>query len=227
MLFNPTFAIATNQSIKTMVIEACVENINEAMRAEALGADRIELCENLKVGGTTPSAGTIAIAKKTLNIPIMVLVRPRGGNFIYSKNEIDVIKHDINVCKEIGVQGVVIGTLTREHAIDLELIRELTALARPLEVTFHKAIDKTFNILEEFTKLLTTDVDRVLTSGGSKTAFDGRDIINEMVKLADGKVKVISAGKIYHSDLPELRKLIHGEEFHGKKIVGNLSGLGA
>ncbi len=210
-----------------MVIEACVENINEAMRAESLGADRIELCENLKVGGTTPSAGTIATAKQILNIPIMVLIRPRGGNFIYSKNEIDVIKHDIEVCKEIGVQGVVIGALTREHTVDLGLTRELIALAKPLEVTFHKAIDKTFNILEEFNNLLTTDVDRVLTSGGSKTAFDGRDIINEMVKLAEGKVKVISAGKIHYSDLPKLKKIIHAEEFHGKKIVGNLSSLGA
>lgn len=209
-----------------MIIEACVENINEALRAESLGAHRVEICENLKIGGTTPSAGTIAIAKKSLKIPIMVLIRPRGGNFIYSKNEIEIMKHDIEVCKKIGIDGVVIGALTREHSIDSTLINELVQIARPLKVTFNKAIDKTFNVLEEFKNLLHTDVDRVLTSGGAKTAFDGRQIINEMVRIANGKVKVISAGKIHYSDLPKLQKIINSDEFHGKKIVGKLSSLG-
>ncbi len=210
-----------------MIIEACVENINEALRAESLGANRIELCENLKIGGTTPSAGTIAIAKKLLKIPIMVLVRPRGGNFIYSKNEIEIIKHDIEVCKKIGVKGVVIGALTHDYGIDLKLTNDLIELARPLEVTFNKAIDKTFNIIKEFKVLLKSDVDRVLTSGGAKTANDGREIINEMVKMANGNIKIISAGKIHHSDLPKLQETIISDEFHGKKIVGNLKDLDA
>ena len=135
-----------------MVIEECVENINEALRADSLGANRVELCENLKIGGTTPSAGTISVAKKVLNVPIMVLIRPRGGNFIYSNNEIEIMKHDIRVCREIGVHGVVIGALTKEHTIDVELVNELVDLAGPMEVTFNKAIDKTFNILEELTE---------------------------------------------------------------------------
>ncbi len=208
-----------------MTIEACVENINEALRAESLGANRVELCENLRVGGTTPSAGSIAITNKILKIPIMVLIRPRGGNFIYSRNEIAVMKHDIEVCKKIEVRGVVIGALTKEHAIDINLVNDLVNLARPMEVTFNKAIDNTFNILEEFKNLLKTDVDRVLTSGGAKTAFDGRNIINEMVKISNGKIKVISAGKVHRPDLPELQKIINSNEFHGKKIVGNLSNL--
>ena len=206
-----------------MMIEACAGNINEAIRAEALGAQRVEICENLRVGGTTPSAGTIAIAKNMLKIPLMVLIRPRGGNFIYSKNEIDIMKHDIEVCKKIGVTGVVIGALTKEHTIDVELVNELIQIARPMSVTFNKAIDKTFNILEEFKTLLKTDIDSVLTSGGAKTAFDGRDIINEMVQISNGKIKIISAGKVHHSDLPKLEKIITAKEFHGKKIVGNLN----
>ena len=209
-----------------MIIEACVENINEALKAESLGANRVELCENLKVGGTTASAGTLAIAKKLLKIPIMALIRPRGGNFIYSNNEIEVMKHDIQICREIGIQGVVIGALTKEHEIDQELIKELIDCARPLEVTFNKAIDKTFNILDEFAKLIELDIDRVLTSGGAKTAADGKDIINEMVSIAGNKVKVISAGKIHNSDLTKLQKHLRTTEFHGKKIVGNLSNLG-
>lgn len=206
-----------------MIIEACVENINEALRAESLGANRVELCENLKVGGTTPSAGTIAIVKKILKIPVMVLIRPRGGSFIYSSYEIEVMKHDIEICKKIGVVGVVIGALTKEHSIDIDLVNELIRLARPMDVTYNKSIDKTFNIIEEFKNLLKTDIDRVLTSGGAKTAFDGRSIINEMVEISNGKVKIISAGKVHQSDLPKLQKLITCNEFHGKKIVGNLS----
>ena len=208
-----------------MIIEACVENINEALRAQSLGADRVEICENLKINGTTPSAGTIAIAKKLLKIPIMVLIRPRGGNFIFSRNEIEIMKYDIENCRKVGVHGVVIGALTRDYAIDAALINELIEIAKPLKVTFNKAIDKTFNVLEQFKHLLETDVDHVLTSGGAKTAYDGRDIINEMVRLANGKVKVISAGKIHHSDLPKLQKIIDTDEFHGKKIVGNLNSL--
>ena len=209
-----------------MVIEVCVENINEALRAESLGANRVELCENLKVGGTTPSAGQIAVAKKLLKIPIMVLIRPRGGNFIFSNNEIEIMKHDIAVCRDMGIDGVVIGALTKEHTIDRILIEELISIARPMEITFNKAIDKTFTILEEFKKLIKLDINRVLTSGGAKTALDGKEIINEMVSIANGKVKVISAGKIHNSDLPMLEKLIKTDEFHGKKIVGDLSSSG-
>jgi copper homeostasis protein len=209
-----------------MVIEVCVENINEALRAESLGANRVELCENLKVGGTTPSAGQVEVAKKLLNIPIMVLIRPRGGNFIFSTNEIEIMKRDIEICKDIGIDGVVIGALTKEHTIDRGLIEELISIARPMEITFNKAIDKTFTILEEFRELIKLDIDRVLTSGGAKTAIDGKEIINEMVAIADGKVKVISAGKIHNSDLSMLEKLLKTDEFHGKKIVGDLSGSG-
>lgn len=208
-----------------MIIEACVENINEALRAESLGANRVEICENLRIGGTTPSSGTIQVAKQILKIPIMVLIRPRGGNFIYSDNEIEIMKYDIKLCKQIGVDGVVIGALTKSHTIDIELVEELTELAKPMDVTFNKAIDKTNNIIEEFRRLLDTDVDRVLTSGGAKTALNGRDIINQMVNISDGKIKIISAGKIHHFDLPDLQNMLTCTEFHGKKIVGNLSNI--
>ena len=124
------------------------------------------------------------------------------------------------------MHGVVIGALTRDYGIDINLTNELVSLARPLEVTFNKAIDKTFNILEEFRNLTQTGVDRVLTSGGAKTAYDGREIINEMVKISNNKIKIISAGKIHHSDLPNLKEIINSDEFHGKKIVGNLKSLG-
>ena len=206
-----------------MIIEACVENINEAIRAEAQGAHRVEMCENLIIGGTTPSAGTIAIAKKVLNIPIMVLIRPRGGDFVYSDLEVEIMKHDIQVCKQIGIDGVVLGTLTEENTINTELLNELVNLAKPLDVTFHKAIDETIDIVGEFKRLLAYQIDRILTSGGAESVYEGQQTINEMTRLSDGKIKIIAAGKIHQSDLSNLQKIIKTNEFHGKKIVGDLS----
>ena len=206
-----------------MIIEACVENINEAIRAEAQGAHRVEICENLIIGGTTPSAGTIAIAKKVLNIPIMVLIRPRGGDFVYSDLEVEIMKHDIQVCKQIGIDGVVLGTLTEENTINTELLNELVNLAKPLDVTFHKAIDETIDIVGEFKRLLAYQIDRILTSGGAETVYEGQQTINEMARLSDEKIKIIAAGKIHQSDLSNLQKIIKTNEFHGKKIVGDLS----
>ena len=206
-----------------MIIEACVENINEAIRAEAQGAHRVEICENLIIGGTTPSAGTIAIAKKVLNIPIMVLIRPRGGDFVYSDLEVEIMKHDIQVCKHIGIDGVVLGTLTEENTINTELLNELVNLAKPLDVTFHKAIDETIDIVGEFKRLLAYQIDRILTSGGAESVYEGQQTINEMTRLSDGKIKIIAAGKIHQSDLSNLQKIIKTNEFHGKKIVGDLS----
>lgn len=205
-----------------MVIEACVESISEAIKAESLGATRIELCDNLLVGGTTPSAGTIKIAKHYLSIPIMVLIRPRGGNFVYSPVEIEVMKHDIELCKTIGVHGVVMGALTADGHIDIELMKQLINLARPMRITFHKAIDETFKIMEEFRKLMALGVDYVLTSGGKHTALDGSEIINKMVQLASDKLTVIAAGKITKSNLTEHIEAIGTKEFHGQSIVGNL-----
>ncbi len=207
-----------------MIIEACVENVNEAILAEAQGANRVELCFNLSVGGTTPSSSEIALTKKHLQIPVMVLIRPRGDNFFYSKDEIIEIKRDIKVCKNIGVRGVVIGFLAKEGNIDIDLTNKMVELARPLEVTFHKAIDHTNDILEEFEKLSRTDIDRVLTSGGENTALEGKTIINKMVAISSGNVKVIAAGKILDSNLQQHLDILDCHEFHGQKIVGNLTG---
>ena len=116
--------------------------------------------------------------------------------------------------------------LTKEHTIDIDLVNEMIRLARPMKVTFHKAIDSTKNIVVDFKKLLKTDIDHVLTSGGAETALEGRNIINEMVEISNGKVKVIAAGKIINSNLREHQRVLTCPEFHGKKIVGNLSDSG-
>lgn len=205
-----------------MILEACVESIEEAIKAQSLGAHRIELCNNLRIGGTTPTEETIKAVKQNLSIPIMVMIRPRGGNYVYTPGEIAAMKKDIELCKQVGVQGVVLGVLHPDNTIDLELTAELIKVAHPMDVTFHKAIDDCQNILCEFDKILHLNVNRVLTSGGSATAMDGWEVMNKMIDRSQGKVKIIAAGKITKANLNEHVKLIHTDEFHGKLIVGRL-----
>ncbi|WP_052545575.1 copper homeostasis protein CutC [Fusobacterium vincentii] len=183
------------------------------------GANRIELCENLAVGGTTPSYGTVKICLEKLNIPIFPMIRARGGNFVYSKDEIEIMKEDIKIFKELGVKGVVLGCLTSDNKIDLELTKELVDLAYPMEVTFHKAIDEILNPLDYIDDLVNIGIKRILTSGGEATALEGKDLINEMIKKSNGRLKIVVAGKVTKGNLNGLSNLISADEFHGKLIV--------
>ena len=202
-----------------MIKEACVESFEKALEAQSNGANRIELCENLAVGGTTPSYGTVKICLEKLNIPIFPMIRARGGNFVYSKDEIEIMKEDIKIFKELGVKGVVLGCLTSDNKIDLELTKELVDLAYPMEVTFHKAIDEILNPLDYIDDLVNIGIKRILTSGGEVTALEGKDLINEMIKKSNGRLKIVVAGKVTKENLNGLSNLISADEFHGKLIV--------
>ena len=202
-----------------MIKEACVESFEKALEAQSNGANRIELCENLAVGGTTPSYGTVKICLEKLNIPIFPMIRARGGNFVYSKDEIEIMKEDIKIFKELGVKGVVLGCLTSDNKIDLELTKKLVNLAYPMEVTFHKAIDEIQNPLDYIDNLINIGIKRILTSGGKATALEGKDLINEMIKKSNGRLKIVVAGKVTKENLNGLSNLISADEFHGKLIV--------
>ena len=202
-----------------MIKEACVESFEKALEAQSNGANRIELCENLSVGGTTPSYGTVKICLEKLNIPIFPMIRARGGNFVYSKDEIEIMKEDIKVFKNLGVKGVVLGCLTSDNKIDLELTKTLVNLAYPMEITFHKAIDEISNPLDYIEDLVNIGIKRILTSGGKATALEGKDLINDMIKKSNGRLKIVVAGKVTKENLNELSNLISADEFHGKLIV--------
>ena len=202
-----------------MIKEACVESFEKALEAQSNGANRIELCENLAVGGTTPSYGTVKICLEKLNIPIFPMIRARGGNFVYSKDEIKIMKEDIKIFKELGVKGIVFGCLTSDNKIDLELTKELVDLAYPMEVTFHKSIDEILNPLDYIDDLVNIGIKRILTSGGKATALEGKDLINEMIKKSNGRLKIVVAGKVTKENLNRLSNLISADEFHGKLIV--------
>lgn len=199
--------------------EVCVESFEEAVKAVRAGATRIELCENLSVGGTTPSFGTIKKCLEKLSVPVMVMIRPRGGNFIYSQDEIEIMQEDILKCKELSVQGVVFGLLDETMNIDVTRTRQLVQLARPMQVTFHKAIDESPDLFKSVTALKAIGVDRILTSGGEKTAEEATKTLNRMIEIAGPQVSIIVAGKVTYENFEEIRKLISSKEYHGRKLV--------
>lgn len=201
-----------------MIKELCVESYLQGKEGELRGADRIELCENLAEGGTTPSYGTIKLSLKNLNIPVFVMIRPRGGDFCYNKTEIEIMKEDIKLCKELGVKGVVLGVLKDDKTIDYSLLEELISVAKPMEITFHKAIDEVLSLVDEVEKLEKIGINRILTSGGEESAALGAENLKKMIAKTNN-LKIVVAGKVTKENLNFIRELIPASEFHGKKIV--------
>lgn len=205
-----------------MIIEACVQSFSEAVTALINGADRIELCENLTVGGTTPSYGTIKMCCRELKIPVAVMIRPRAGDFCYSDLEFEIMQEDIRICKELGVQGIVFGILTENKTIDVERTQKLVDLARPMQTVFHKAFDEVEDPYEALDELIGLRITRVLTSGTKPTALEGQEIIRKLIKQSFGRISILVAGRVTSANLKEIQNLIPAQEFHGRKIVGDL-----
>lgn len=209
-------------TIKTpLILEACVETLEEALTAQQAGANRIELCSALDQDGLSPSEELTRQCLEQLSIPIMAMVRPRGGDFVYSEAEIQQMEKEIELFKQLGVAGVVFGLLTEENSIDLPNTQRLAQKAQPLDVTFHKAIDYTPNPLKSFERLNTIEgISRVLTSGGKATAWEGRIVLKEMNNLSNRKIKIIAAGKVLPENREQIAEFTGVTELHGKKIVG-------
>ena len=167
-----------------------------AFAAESGGADRVELCDNLLEGGTTPSAGTIKVTRSRLKIGLQVIVRPRGGDFLYGDDEMEVMREDIRMAKDLGADGVVVGCLTAAGDIDRARTGELIALARPLNVTFHRAFDMCRDPLKGLEDLVELGVDRVLTSGQEATCLEGLELLTTLQKQAEGRIIVMPGGGI-------------------------------
>ena len=206
-----------------MVLEACVESFQEASIAEARGANRIELCADLHVGGITPSYALLESVKSKLNIPVMVMIRPRGGNFIYDAMELKTMRQSIEICKSLGVMGIVLGLLDKNNKVDIINTAELVSNAYPLEVTFHKAIDETKDLIRAVKDLKKIEgISRILTSGGAPTAIEGANQINKMITAAGDSIKILAAGRITNHNLKKIDAALNTDEFHGRKIVGEL-----
>jgi copper homeostasis protein len=179
-----------------VLVEVCVDSVESAIASEQGGAQRIELCSNLPEGGVTPSAGMIAMTRKRVSIALHVLIRPRAGDFTYSDLEFEVIKRDILLAKQLGANGVALGVLASEGNIDVVRTRELVSLARPMAATFHRAFDLTRDPLAALEDVISTNADRVLTSGGAETAEKGSANLARLHKAAKGRIQIMAAGNI-------------------------------
>jgi copper homeostasis protein len=182
--------------MKRVLVEVCVDSVESALAAEQGGADRIELCNNLVEGGTTPSAGTIATCRKRLSIPIFVLVRPRGGDFLFSDLEQEVVLKDITAARERGADGVVIGALRPDGSVDEEKVAAMTQAAGNASVTFHRAFDVSRNAEESLEALVRLSVPRVLTSGQAPTALEGLGVLKAVVHQAAGRIAILAGGGV-------------------------------
>ncbi len=213
--------------ICAMLIEICSENIEIALKAQEKGARRVELCNDLPIGGVTPSYDEIEQARRELSIDLNVLIRPRGGDFCYSAAEIAHILRDMEFCGSLrsdegrAVDGVVIGALARDRSIERGACSEMFAAARQfgLSITFHRAIDRSRDIFKALEMIIDLGADRVLTSGGAESAFEGRETIARMVKMSAGSDTLIMAGA---GITPENAQLIIEQtsvpEIHGSRL---------
>jgi copper homeostasis protein len=203
-----------------MLLEACVETFDEAYLAWQRGANRIELCSHLELDGLTPSPDLIRQTCTELPIPVMVMIRPRAGNFVHSEEEVRLMEEEIAMAKELGASGIVFGLLTGENNIDVINTARLARAANPLPVTFHKAIDVIPDPVDGVRQLLKVPgITRILTSGGKPTARDGVPVICEMIRIAGKQITILVAGRVTGDNVYEIAALTGSREFHGRRVV--------
>ena len=201
-------------------IEVCAASVQSALTAQLAGADRVELCSSLELGGITPSAATIEKTREILDIEVYVLIRPRSGDFFYSSLEFDIIKRDILFCKNVKtddgkkVDGIVIGVLKKDGQVDVERTKELVELASPMKVTFHRAFDRAVDPFLSLEKVIETGAHRILTSGQFADAFEGRFLLKELVEKAAGRIFIMPGAGVNAENIFELSKITQAKEFH-------------
>lgn len=196
------------------LVEVVIDSAEAAIAAQRGGADRVELCANLLEGGTTPSAGSIQVALASVDIAVNVMIRPRGGDFCYSDVEFQVMKRDIELAKELGANGVVIGILSQDGSIDLERTGELVALARPLSVTYHRAFDMSRDPYEALEALIDLGLDRVLTSGQEASVLEGLDLITDLIQQAGDRLIVMPGAGITERNINKIVDQSKAKEIH-------------
>jgi copper homeostasis protein len=197
-----------------MRIEICVDSVEGAIAAERGGADRVELCDSLIEGGTTPSAGAIKLARARLKIGLQVIIRPRGGDFLYTPTEFEVMAEDVRMAKSLGADGVVIGCLTAAGDVDTARARSLIDLARPLNVTFHRAFDMCRDPRRGLEDLVELGVDRVLTSGQEATCLEGQELLAELQRQAAGRIIILPGGGLTSRNIRRIVEATGVTEVH-------------
>jgi copper homeostasis protein len=205
-------------------LEICVDSVQSAREAQNAGADRVELCANLSEGGTTPAYGIISMTRDNLRIGLHVLIRPRAGDFLYSDTEFDMMRRDINICKECGADGIVIGILRNDGTIDLERTSELAELAHPLSVTFHRAFDMCADPYSGLEDIIKAGASRLLTSGHKNSAAEGSALLRDLVVQAAERIVIMPGSGINESNIEQIAKTTGANEFHlsARKVTESL-----
>lgn len=198
--------------------EACCPGLEAVRAASRTGAGRIELCQRLEIGGVTPSEELLRAALAATTLPVHVLVRPRGGDFVYDEAEVQAMLAGIRLCRALGAKGVVIGALTRDGRVDLPVMRRLIAEARPLRVTFHRAFDESADPLAALEEIISLGCDRLLTSGHAPDAFEGRFLIGELVRRAAGRIVVMAGCGVRPGNIAQIARDSGALEFHSSCI---------
>ena len=197
-----------------LILEVCVDSVESAIAAERGGARRVELCTNLLEGGVTPSAGLIAAVRDAISIDLNVMIRPRGGDFCYSAEEIDIMRRDIRLAKDQRANGVVLGLLDTSGNVDAIHTRELVELACPLTVTFHRAFDMSRDLFRSLTDLQTLGVHCILTSGGEQTALEGVKTLKRLVESANGGLQIMAGSGIKEQNVAAIVKRSGVRQIH-------------
>jgi len=204
-------------------LEICVDSVESAVNAQLAGAARVELCDNLTEGGTTPSYGTIVLTRRNIDIGLHVIIRPRGSDFLYSDIEFDTMKRDIEMCGEQGVDGVVFGVLQKEGAIDFERTARLAEFAYPMAITFHRAFDMCNDPVKGLEDVIAAGASRVLTSGRKNRAIDGIDLIRKLVIQAADRIIIMPGAGIDETNVERIVSVTKVREIHltGRKSVSS------
>jgi copper homeostasis protein len=204
-----------------ILLEICANSIASALAAQEGGATRIELCENLREGGTTPSHGHIKVARQFIKTSLYVLIRPRPGDFIYSDIEFEIIKTDIQTCVNTGCDGIAIGILKKDGRIDKERCGELVKMATDagIGVTFHRAFDMCRDYFEALEDVIEIGCDRLLTSGGKSTAMEGARNIAQLVKLANNRIIIMPGSGVNEYNISDLALYTGAKEFHSSAKI--------
>lgn len=198
----------------SFLVEICVDSVESAIVAEAAGAGRIELCSALAEGGVTPGAGLIEAVRSNTSIRMHVLIRPRGGDFLYSDRDLGVMRRDIDTAGEKGAEGIVTGILMRDGTVDVERTALLVNYAAPMSVTFHRAFDMCRDPFTALEDIISTGADRILTSGQAKTAIEGSRLIGKLREASHGRIMIMPGGGIDEYNIALLAATTGASEYH-------------
>ena len=206
-----------------VIFEVCAFNIQSAIIAEKAGAARVELCDNPVEGGTTPSYGAIRQTRERISILLYPIIRPRSGNYLYDDNEMDIINHDIQMCRELGCDGISVGVQKVDGEIDSDKLKQIVAWAYPMGVTCNRAFDATPDPFRALEDVIAAGCERVLTSGQQTAAPDAGEILHQLVQQAAGKIVIMPGAGIKSSNIKKLMQQSGATEYHGsaRKAITN------